>query len=446
MTGSLSELLAARPDIERVEAFLIDVNGVPRGKWLPRAKALELDRTGLPLPRSAYALDIWGCDVAEAGLAFGTGDPDGWCYPVPGTAAPMPWAARPTAGVMLAMTNADGSPFHADPRGVLQEIVGRLAKRSIQAVVATELEFYLFEQGGDGRTRPRGLDRGRWAEERADILSIDALRQHEALFDDIVAACAMQNVPSETILRENGAGQYEINLCHVADAVLAADHAVLLKNIVKGCAARHGLVASFMAKPDGARAGSGMHIHCSLLSGDVQVFAEGNGRGSDRLYHAVAGLILRLPEAMLCLAPHANSYRRLTTNAHAPTRADWGIDDRSAAVRIILGDAKATRIEQRVAGADCNPYLAVAVTLSAILDGLETEAELTPSVKGEGERGAALPTEWSHAIDAFAASDFVKRTCGTAFRDIYLACKRQDRAKMLARVSDVELDAYLVAS
>lgn len=446
MTGSLSALLAARPDIERVEAFVIDVNGVPRGKWLPRAKALEIDRTGLPLPRSAYALDIWGCDVADAGLAFGTGDPDGWCHPVPGTAAPMPWAARATAGVMLAMVDADGSPFHADSRGVLQKVVGRLAARGIQAVVATELEFYLFEQGDNGLRRPPGPDRGRWAGERDDVLSIHSLRQHEALFDDIVAACAVQNVPSETILRENGAGQYEVNLGHVTDAVRAADHAVLLKNIVKGCAARHGLVASFMAKPDGARAGSGMHIHCSLLSGGAPMFADAEGSVSRRLYQAVAGLVLRLPEFMLCLAPHANSYRRLTPNAHAPTRADWGIDDRSAAVRVILGEAKATRIEQRVGGADCNPYLAVAATLSAILDGLDAEAEPASAAGGEGRGGAPLPTEWSYAIDAFAASDFVERTCGTAFRDIYLACKRQDRAKMLARVSDVELDAYLVAS
>ena len=446
MTASLTELLVARPEIERVEVFLVDVNGVPRGKWLPRAKALELDRAGLPLPRSAYALDIWGCDVADAGLAFGTGDPDGWCHPVPGTAAPMSWAARPTAGVMLAMVNADGGPFHADPRGVLQAVVGRLEERGLQAVVATELEFYLFERGSDDRTWPPELDRGRWAEARNDVLSIAALRRHEALFDDIVAACAAQNVPSETILRENAAGQYEINLTHVADAVRAADYAVLLKQIVKGCAARHDLLASFMAKPDGARAGSGMHIHCSLSSGGTPVFAAADGAVSDLLYHAVAGLVRRLPEIMLCLAPHANSYRRFSANSHAPTRADWGIDDRSAAVRVILGEAKAVRIEQRVAGADCNPYLAVAGTLSAILDGLDTGTAPAAMSEAQDERGAELPTEWSQAINAFAGSAFVERTFGTAFCDVYLACKRQDQAKMLARVSDVELDAYLVAS
>lgn len=435
---TLTALLTDHPAIERVEAFILDVNGIARGKWLPRAKGLDIDAKGLPLPRSAHALDIWGCDVAGAGLAFGTGDPDGLCYPVPGIAAPMPWAARPTAQVLLQMAGPDGSPFFADPRAVLQRVVARLAARGLTAVVATELEFYLFDPVDGDPVRPPNAGRDRWATAADQVLSLAPLRQHEALFDDIAAACAIQNVPAEAIIRENGAGQYEINLVHVADACLAADHAILLKRIVKGTAQRHGLLASFMAKPDGDRAGSGMHIHCSLVGADGRpAFALPDGARSPLLDQAVAGLVAHLPEVMLCLAPHANSYRRFRPASHAPTRADWGVDDRSAAVRLILGSPGVTRLEQRVAGADCNPHLAVAATLGAILAGIERAAPLPDRA------GAALPVEWGAAIAGFAASPFIADLFGADFQRVFTGCKQQDFDKMLARVSDVELDTGL---
>ena len=438
MTASLTELLLANPEIERVEAFLLDVNGIARGKWLPRAKALELDSKGLPMPRSAHALDIWGCDVEAAGLAFGTGDPDGICRPVHGSAALMPWAARPTAQVLLQMEGANGGPFHGDPRAVLQAVAGRFADRGLATVVATELEFYLFDPAKREPTRPPNSGSTRWACARDQVLSVDALRQHEALFDEIAESCALQQVPAETILRENGAGQYEINLTHVADACLAADHAILLKRIVKGTARKHGLLASFMAKPDGARAGSGMHIHCSLRGQDsTPLFAGQPGIASKLLMGAVAGLVVRLPEMMLLLAPHANSYRRFRPHSHAPTCADWGIDNRSAAVRLILGEPSATRLEQRVAGADSNPHLAVAATLAAMLDGIDAGNDATEDL------ARPLPTEWGAAISAFEASDFIASSLGAQFQQLFAACKRQDFDKMLSRVTDVELDTGL---
>jgi glutamine synthetase len=431
---TLEALLRDHPQIERVEAFVSDVNGLARGKWLPRDKALDLARKGLPLPRSVFALDIWGRDVSEAGLAFGTGDPDGLCRPIPGTAALVPWAERPTAQVMLTMADGEDG-FFADPRAMLAGVVAKLAARGLHPVVATELEFYLLD-----------AERPREPAEACRLLSMDALGEVAPVIDAIEDACRVQGVPTETVLRENGPGQYEINLRHVADPLVAADHAILLKRIVRAVARRHGKLASFMAKPLAAQSGSGMHVHVSLLDDAGRpVLAEADGSPSALLHHAVGGLVATMAEAMLLFAPHANSYRRYNRSAKARFSATWGHDDRSAAVRVIVGAPNATRIEHRVAGADCNPYLALAAILAGMLHGIERELDPgkrhAPEAYGRG--GRPLPLDWGAALDAFAASEWMADALGHKGRDVIAACKRRDFDELEARIPDTEYDTYL---
>jgi glutamine synthetase len=433
-------LLDQNPQIERVEAFAVDINGAPRGKWLHRDKALALVTKGLPMPYSLYALDIWGRDVEAAGLAFGTGDPDGICWPVDATAALIPWAEKPTAQLMLSMKEASGEPYFADPRVILGSLVKRLELMGFTAVVATELEFYLTA---------RKLSAGDNAQPGAgQVLSIDALNEHQIVINAIVDACHMQNVPADTVLRENGPGQYEVNVAHVADACSAADHATLLKRIVKGCARQHGMEATFMAKPYGDQSGSGMHVHCSLLDQDGKpVFANETGAPTKTLFHGVGGLLATMPDMMLLFAPHANSYRRFRKNSHAPVSAGWGMDDRSAAVRVITGKPTETRIEQRVSGADCNPYLAVAGILAGVLHGITQSIEPCAALDPAdcGTAGLPLPLEWGQAIDKFAASETVENLFGARVRTMIVACKRQDYDGMLGRVSDVDYLTYFSA-
>lgn len=438
---TLDELLIARPDIERVEAFVTDVNGLSRGKWLPRDKAAELTVKGLPMPRSVFALDIWGRDVAAAGLAFGTGDPDGPCRAVAGSAVMVPWAERPTAQVMLAMEGDDGASFFADPRAMLAAVVARLNARGFTPVVAAELEFYLFD-GVDPDPARRGVS----GPAACQVLSTDALWSIEPLLDAVVKGCRVQGVPADAVLRENGPGQYEINLRHTSDAVLAADHAILLKRIVRAVARRHGRTATFMAKPFGDQAGSGMHVHVSLLDrAGRPAFAGADGARAPLLGHAVGGLVATLPEFMLLLAPHANSYRRFRRDSHAPVSAGWAVDDRSAAVRVIAGSPMATRIEQRVAGADCNPYLAIAAVLAGVLAGIEGALDPGPpqSPGAGGLGGRPLPLEWGAAIAAFAASAAASDALGVPARDLIAACKRQDFDTLLGHVPDTEHAAYM---
>ncbi len=429
-----------------LEAFVVDVNGIARGKWVPAERTAEVMAKGVALPRSVYALDVWGCDVPEAGLCAGTGDPDGICMPVEGTLLPVSWLTRPTTQVLLRMLQQDGTPFFADPRQVLARVCETFKKTGLTPVMATELEFYIIDRRRTPRdpVSPPSSHEGRWNGWQTQVLSIAELHSFEPLLADIFHACERQNLPADTVVRENGPGQYEVNLNHVPDPLMAADHAFLLKRIVKGVARQHGLDATFMAKPYGNLAGSGMHVHMSLLNElGRNIMAEANGAPTEALRHVTGGMLATMSEAMLLLAPHANSYRRLTPGGHAPTNLTWGMDNRSAAIRVITA-GQATRVEHRVAGADCNPYLAIAGILAGAAHGLKLELDPGRAIDGEEREGHDyLPVNWDDAIDAFDASDVMGEYLGLDYQDLFSACKRQEQAEFRRRVTDVEYDAYL---
>lgn len=434
------------PDIEVLEAFVIDVNGVPRGKWIPRERALDVLTKGMAMPRSVYALDIWGRDVNAAGLAEGTGDPDGMCYAVPGTLSRVTWLSRPTAQVLLKM-DVEGEPFFADPRRVLANVLERFKAMKLTPVVATELEFYLIDpvRSALDPVRPPNTRDGRWHTGQTQVLSISELQDFEEVFHGISAAARAQGVPADTTLRENGPGQYEINLNHVPDALAAADYAVLLKRIVKGVARANGLDATFMAKPYGMQAGSGMHVHFSILDENGDNIFAGEDGPTEKLMHSVGGLLQNMGESMAVFAPHQNSYRRLRPSEHAPTYASWGIDNRSAAVRVITASKPATRIEHRVAGADTNPYLVLAMILSAALAGMRERLAPGGAITGDDHaiNHEPLPTNWDYALQRFGKSSFAYAALGQKFRALYTACKQQEISEFSLRVTDVEYDAYI---
>lgn len=435
---SFADWLERNPDITRVEAFLADINGSPKGKWLERDKALAIESKGLPMPLSVFAQDAWGCDVPAAGLAFGTGDPDGLCRAVPGRFARAPWLGEGCAQLLIEM-QAGETPADADPRGALQRVLARYAAHGLVPVVATEQEFYLYRLEDGLPVPPDGNAR------RNDTLSTAPLARHRELFDAIFAAAAAFGIPVDGLISEAGPGQFEINLLHRADALATADDAILLRRLIRDLARREGLGATFMAKPYADASGSGMHIHASVLDpAGKNVLAQGDGRPSDVLHHAVAGLVRAMPDTMLAFAPNANSFRRIRPDAHAPISAGWGIDDRSAAVRVIVGDAKSTRIEHRIAGADANPYIALAAMLGAMIEGIE-KGEMPPPAQDPKmpTAGERLPVEWGATIDRISGSAQAASILGERFRDIFVACKRQDRDEFLNCISRFEYDTYL---
>lgn len=442
--------LAAHPSVDRIEAFVVDVNGVARGKSLPRDSAGKVFKGGVRMPRSSFAFDIWGQDVIGAGLVAETGDNDGLCVPVEGRTHIMPWAARgkkQQAQCLMTMLD-NGKPFFGDPRTVLANVLARYAKRGLSPVVALELEFYLVDAQPDEWSRPqppRNPKSSRRAHQ-AQTYGLAESNDFAAVLDDIADACVAQGIPADTTLSENGPSQYEINLNHRADALAAADDAILLKRAIKGVAAKHGMLASFMAKPYAAKSGSGMHVHVSVLDRKGQnIFAAKDSKGSPALRHAIGGILASLRDSTAVLAPHANSYRRFRVGSHAPTTLTWGYDNRSAALRIPASSPDATRIEHRVAGADANPYLTLAVILAGMLEGIEKKMKAPPALTGNAyeSKAAHLPRRWDEALALFAASAFIDRAFGKGFKKVFIACKEQERELIESEISSVEHDAYL---
>ncbi len=430
-------------NFDMLEAFVVDVNGSLRGKWIPVTQADKIFKEGLRLPKSVFAVDPWGNDVLAAGLVTETGDGDGLATPVEGTFVPAPWHDKPTAQVLLSM-----SGFHADPRHVLAQVLAQYKKRGLTPVVAAELEFYLIDRKPDeqGRPQPPLSPASGKRVTGPQILGIGESDDFRGVLSDIAEACRVQGIPADTTISENGPAQFEINLNHLADALRAADCAVLLKRAVKGVATKHGMAATFMAKPYAQFSGNGMHVHFSILDKKGKnIFTGKTAQGAPALKHAVAGLLTHMTDCMAIMAPNANSYRRLRPGSHAPTTITWGYDNRSASVRIPASGLAATRIEFRVPGADANPYLVIAGILAAALDGIATKKSPDSPIRGNAYAAKAnsLPSSWATALEAFSTSKFIAKYFGRNWQKLYLACKAQEKDGIEAEISSAEHNAYL---
>ncbi len=449
--GPIAELrrfLKSYPATKQIDAFLADMNGVPRGKRFPVNEAGKIWKSGVQLPFCLYFLDVTGEDLDPGGRSEARGDPDGDAHPVEGTLVPVPWASEPTAQVLLTMPDQPNQPCRVDPRQVLGDVEARMRKRGLHPMVAVELEFYLIHR-----------KRGPWGEPLSPISPStgepDNSRQLYAIagldiYADFVRAVAdaagLQRVPASTAIAENSPGQFEINLYHEPDAIAACDHAMLLKRIIKSVAPGFGFDATFMAKPYLDRAGNGMHVHCSLVDADGKnLFDDGGEGGTKLLRQAVAGLAQTMPEAMALFAPNLNSYRRYLPGSLVPMRASWGYNNRSVAFRVPAGEGKARRIEHRIAGADANPHLAVAAILAGMLHGIE--GRLDPGPPAEGDVSAKidpkLPFEWDTALSRLAAARILPDYLGADYLKLYVEAKRAEQRKFARIISPQEHEWYL---
>lgn len=435
----LRQFLAENTDLERIELLFPDMNGVFRGKWLPPESATKLLTGGIRLPISSYALDIWGRDVDEAGLALATGDPDGIGMPILETLKRVPWSETPAAHILMQLVDADGVPCPYDPRQILDRVKKRLTARGLTAVVAAELEFYIFKKRSDAGQPPEP-PQGSLSAQPYDL---DAMAELEHVLSDIRSFCAELGIPAETVTSELGPGQFEINFHHVADPLLAADHATLFKRVVWASAARHGLEASFLSKPYGGEAGSGLHVHISLIDASgANIFSDPQGP-NQALLAAIAGTLTSMRELQAIFAPHLNSYRRFQPGSYAPTSPDWGLDNRSAAVRVPEFFGPGARLEHRISGADANPYLVIAAILGGMLTGLDEGLDPGPPIDEAGPSRHRLYSIWSRAIEGFAKSRIAAEIFGKDYRRVYAAVRRSEVRALSDMVTDVEYRTYL---
>jgi glutamine synthetase len=232
----------------------------------------------------------------------------------------------------------------------------------------------------------------------------------------------------------------------VDNPVLAAKQIVMMKRLVKGVAARHDLVASFMPKPFEEEAGNGMHVHCSVLDGTgANIFDDGTEAGTPLLLNAIGGCLSYMPDSTAVFAPSYNAYRRFQPGCHAPTYPGWGYENRTVAVRVPAGNHAARRLEHRVAGADANPYLIFAVLLAAMLEGMEENLSPGDPITGDGyaREETGLPVYMPDAVELFGQSDFIRKALGSELQRIFTLTKEQEIAEFRRRITELEYQTYL---
>ena len=275
---------------------------------------------------------------------------------------------------------------------------------------------------------------------------MSAVDEYGKVIDDIYDFAEAQGFEIDGILQEGGAGQVEINLAH-GDPVHLADQIFYFKRLIREAALRHDCFATFMAKPIEGEPGSAMHIHHSVVDAQTgqNIFSDEKGRETPEFLHFIAGMQSHLPAAVALLAPYVNSYRRYVPDFAAPINLEWGRDNRTTGLRVPISGPEARRLENRLAGMDCNPYLGLAASLATGLLGLMDKANPRPECLGDAYMSADdLPTNLGDALDQMAGSEPMREVLGTQFVDIYEAVKRNEYKEFLQVISPWEREHLLL--
>lgn len=425
-----------REGVRDVECIFPDVSGYPRGKLMPAASFAKGNEL-----RIAQAIPMQ-CITGEYSYdpIFPDADPDVRLVPDMATLRRVPWSTQPRYLAIHDCMELNGEHCAFAPRSVLQQVLARYRARGLTPVVAPEIEFYLTAACTDPKqpmTAPVG--RGGRAEAGQSAFSMNMLNELAPFWDEFHAAIDALGIVGDTWIHEVGQSQYEINLMH-GDALAVADQAFLFKYAAKEVALKHGLNAVFMAKPIAGQAGSSMHLHQSVLdAAGRNLFTQADGGASPEFSHYIGGLQAYMPDLMLVYAPFINSYRRYVTGSQAPVNLHWGLDNRTTGLRIPLSGPEARRVENRIAGADANPYLAIAATLAAGLAGIDEGLAPTDPITGNAyDHAHQLARTFVVAHERMAASAAAPRLLGAGFVQAYLAVKGLEYDSYLSEISEWE--------
>jgi glutamine synthetase len=433
--------------VTEVECLVPDLTGVARGKILPREKFTE-DR-GMRLPEVVVAMGVTGEFPAE-GLYYDVIPPtdrDMHLRPDPGTVRIVPWATDPTAQVIHDCYDRSGALVPFAPRSVLRRVCELYESAGWSPVVAPELEFYLVARNPDPDIplKPPAGRSGR-SETGRQAYSIDAVNEFDPLFEDVYAYCEKMGLNVDTLIHEIGAGQMEINFFHDHPLGLA-DEVFFFKRTVREAAMRHDMYATFMAKPIAGEPGSAMHVHQSVVdkASGHNLFSNADGTPSQAFFWYIGGLQRYLPAAMALFAPYVNSYRRLVRSTAAPINIQWGTDNRTVGLRSPVAEPSARRVENRVIGADANPYVAIAATLACGWLGIRKRIDPTPECTGDAYLGAyELPRSLGEALALLRACDDLREVLGDAFVTVYSEIKEVEHAEFMKVISPWEREHLLL--
>jgi glutamine synthetase len=432
--------------ITEVECLVPDITGIPRGKIMPAQKFLH---GGTPrLPESIFIQSVTGEYPEDPNDELT--DPaiiDIKLTPDPATVRLVPWAHEPTAQIIHDCHYANGTPVPIAPRQVLREVLALYTARGWKPVLAPELEFYLVGRNTDPDyplVPPVGRS-GRQETGRQSY-SIDAVNEFDPLFEEMYDFCETQNLDLDTLIHEEGAAQVEINFLH-GDPLDLADQVFLFKRTVREVALRHEIYATFMAKPMDHEPGSAMHVHQSVVDAKTgqNLFADAEGQPSALFRAYIGGLQKYIPAIMPIFAPNVNSYRRLTRFSNAPINLQWGHDNRTCGLRVPFGEPSAMRVENRVPGADANPYLAFAASLACGYLGMVEALEPTEPFRGSAySQPYSLPRELSQALDCMAQNQPLATILGAKLIEVFVAVKRLEYETYLRVISSWEREHLLL--
>ena len=431
--------------IQEVEAIVPDMAGIARGKVMPAEKFAVDD--GMRLPESIFLQTVTGDYPLDTSSAMSPAEIDIVLRPDARTVRRVPWAAEPTAQVIHDCFYADGRRVAMSPRHVLRHVLELYAEKGWDPVVAPELEFYLVEPNidADYQLKPP-IGRSGRAEPGRQSYSIAAVNEFDPLFDDLYQFCEDQDIEIDTLIHEDGPAQMEINLLH-GNALDLADQAFMFKRTAREAALRHKMYCTFMAKPHAKEPGSAMHIHQSILDKKSRqnVFSTADGKPSPLFFAHIAGLQKYLPAAMPLLAPNVNSYRRMTRLQVAPINVQWGYDNRTAGLRVPFSDSESRRVENRLSGADANPYLAIAASLACGYLGMLECLTPTEPVSGSAhDMPFSLPRSLDEAIRQLRACDPLIKLLGESFVAAFTIVKEAEYEVFLQVISSWEREHLLL--
>jgi glutamine synthetase len=436
----------AEHHVTEVECLVPDITGIPRGKITPAQKFLN--GGALRLPEAIFIQSVTGeYPPDEEDRLTDPAIIDITLKADASTVRLVPWAREPTAQIIHDCHYKNGMPVPMAPRQVLQKVLALYAAKGWEPILAPELEFYLVGRNTDP-DYPLAPPIGRSGRQETgrQSYSVDAVNEFDPLFEEMYDFCEVQELDLDTLIHEEGAGQVEINFLH-GEPLTRADQVFLFKRTVREVALRHDIYATFMAKPMSREPGSAMHVHQSIVDPETKrnLFAGEDGRASKLFRNYLGGLQKYTPAVMPILAPNVNSYRRLSRHSNAPINLEWGYDNRTCGLRVPYGAPAAMRVENRVPGADANPYLAFAATLACGYLGMVEELE--PTIPFEGSAYSmpyALPREISHALDVMEQCEAMKEILGPKMIEVLVAVKKLEYETYLHVISSWEREHLLL--
>ncbi len=429
--------------LDEVECIVADLAGVARGKAMPGPKFAR--QTQFYLPNSIFFQTITGdwADPPEGGFT----EPDMVLTPDFDTALPAPWTADWTLLVIHDIHDQSGAPVAFAPRNVLKHVVAQYNARGLNPIVAPEMEFYLVAPNTDPAREiepPMGRSGRRAAARQA--YSMSAVDEYGPVIDDIYDFAEAMGLEIDGILQEGGAGQIELNLRH-GDPVRLADEMFYFKRMIREAALRHNCYATFMAKPIEGEPGSAMHIHHSVVETATgqNIFSDTDGAETPAFLHFIGGMQQNLPAVIALLAPYVNSYRRYVPDHAAPINLEWGRDNRTTGLRVPVSEAAARRIENRLPGMDCNPYLGIAASLACGLVGLIDAVAPRDPFQGEAYTAEGeVPRGLGDALALLEANARIQSVLSPAFCDIYSRVKTLEYNEFLQVISPWEREHLLL--